>query len=45
MDYFTLLLSTAAAILWFVALALWLRASADCSAPDQPPHPANGQRA
>jgi hypothetical protein len=42
---FTLLLSTAAAILSFVALALWLRDGADRSAPDQPPHPPDGQRA
>jgi hypothetical protein len=40
-----LILSTGAAILWFVALALWLWGDADSSTPDQPQHQADDQRA
>jgi hypothetical protein len=40
---FAMSLSIAAAILWFIALALWLRDGADRSTPDQPQHPADGQ--
>jgi hypothetical protein len=40
-----LIFSIAAAALWFVALALWLRGDADSSTPDQPQHQAEDQPA
>jgi hypothetical protein len=40
-----LILSTGAAILWFVALALWLSGGADRSDRDQPQHSADDQLA
>jgi hypothetical protein len=40
-----LILSTAAVILWLIALALRLRGGADRSSTEQPQHQANDQRA
>jgi hypothetical protein len=40
-----IILSIAAAILWFVALALWLRGGARRPTPDQPQHQVDDQRA
>ena len=40
-----LILSTGAALLWFVALALWLRGGADQSILAQPQPQADNQRA
>ena len=40
-----LILSTGAALLWFVALAIWLRGGADRSISDQPQHQAGDQHA